>query len=196
MSAGGYPTAPVALTFDDGPDPQWTPLVLDALAGATASATFFVLHRCRFDRGPGLELRPTPRGLGGFTCDRGRIELADDGSLPDGVVAEHAEQGRLRHEWLLAEPGRVGNPEHWQFLGASLALTASVYADVGGLEPLADLEDEHLEGVLRRHGIPIDRLLSVRVTTSPRLKGRANRGLAHDLAARSASLDQAGRQAV
>src|ERR671921_1128696 len=70
VSAGGYPTAPVALTFDDGPDPQWTPLVLDALAGATASATFFVLHRCRFDRGPGLDLRPTPRGLGGFTCDR------------------------------------------------------------------------------------------------------------------------------
>ena len=126
----------------------------------------------------------------------GRIELADDGSLPDGVVAEHAEQGRLRHERLLAEPGRVGKPEHWQFSGASLALTASVYADVGGLEPLADLEDEHLEGVLRRHGIPIDRLLSVRVTTSPRLKGRANRGLAHDLAARSVRLDQAGRQAV
>ena len=126
----------------------------------------------------------------------GRIELANDGSLPDGVVAEHAEQGRLRHERLLAEPGRVGKPEHWQFSGASLALTASVYADVGGLEPLADLEDEHLEGVLRRHGIPIDRLLSVRVTTSPRLKGRANRGLAHDLAARSARLDQAGRQAV
>ena len=43
MPAGGYPTAPVALTFDDGPDPEWTPLVLDALAGAGASATFFVV---------------------------------------------------------------------------------------------------------------------------------------------------------
>jgi glucosyl-3-phosphoglycerate synthase len=126
----------------------------------------------------------------------GRIELADDGSLPDGVMAQHAEQGRLRHERLLSEPGHLGKPEHWQFSGASLALTASVYAEVGGLEPLADLEDEHLESVLRRHGIPIDRLLSVRVTTSPRLNGRASRGLAHDLAAGAARLDPARRQVV
>ena len=35
--------APVALTFDDGPDPIWTPLVLDALARAHAHATFFVV---------------------------------------------------------------------------------------------------------------------------------------------------------
>ena len=37
-----YPT-PVALTFDDGPDPIWTPLVLDALASVGARATFFVV---------------------------------------------------------------------------------------------------------------------------------------------------------
>jgi peptidoglycan-N-acetylglucosamine deacetylase len=33
----------VALTFDDGPDPRWTPAVLDALRAADAPATFFVL---------------------------------------------------------------------------------------------------------------------------------------------------------
>jgi peptidoglycan/xylan/chitin deacetylase (PgdA/CDA1 family) len=33
----------IALTFDDGPDPEWTPRVLDALADAGARATFFVL---------------------------------------------------------------------------------------------------------------------------------------------------------
>jgi peptidoglycan/xylan/chitin deacetylase (PgdA/CDA1 family) len=32
-----------ALTFDDGPDPEWTPLVLDALARAEAPASFFPL---------------------------------------------------------------------------------------------------------------------------------------------------------
>jgi peptidoglycan/xylan/chitin deacetylase (PgdA/CDA1 family) len=31
------------LTFDDGPDPQWTPRCLDALAEANAHATFFVI---------------------------------------------------------------------------------------------------------------------------------------------------------
>ncbi|MBA2534234.1 MAG: polysaccharide deacetylase family protein [Rubrobacter sp.] len=43
MHNGERRTAPVALTFDDGPDPVWTPLVLDALAMASASATFFVV---------------------------------------------------------------------------------------------------------------------------------------------------------
>jgi peptidoglycan/xylan/chitin deacetylase (PgdA/CDA1 family) len=33
----------VALTFDDGPDPRWTPAVLDALARHGATATFFQL---------------------------------------------------------------------------------------------------------------------------------------------------------
>jgi peptidoglycan/xylan/chitin deacetylase (PgdA/CDA1 family) len=35
--------APVALSFDDGPDPIWTPLVLEALASVGARATFFVV---------------------------------------------------------------------------------------------------------------------------------------------------------
>jgi peptidoglycan-N-acetylglucosamine deacetylase len=33
----------VALTFDDGPDPEWTPGVLDALQAAHAPATFFLI---------------------------------------------------------------------------------------------------------------------------------------------------------
>lgn len=39
----------VYLTFDDGPDPRWTPYLLDLLALAGARATFFVVGRqaCR-----------------------------------------------------------------------------------------------------------------------------------------------------
>jgi peptidoglycan/xylan/chitin deacetylase (PgdA/CDA1 family) len=33
----------VALTFDDGPDPEWTPLILEELHRLDARATFFVL---------------------------------------------------------------------------------------------------------------------------------------------------------
>lgn len=36
-------SATVNLTFDDGPDPRWTPAVLDALDRSAAQATFFVL---------------------------------------------------------------------------------------------------------------------------------------------------------
>lgn len=109
----------------------------------------------------------------------GRIELSDDGDLPESLARWHTERGRLRHREIVSAPGRT---EHWQFSGASLALTAAVYREVGGLEPRASLEDEHLEAVLRGRGVPIDRLLSVRVTTSARLIGRAEQGLAHDLA--------------
>jgi cellulose synthase/poly-beta-1,6-N-acetylglucosamine synthase-like glycosyltransferase/peptidoglycan/xylan/chitin deacetylase (PgdA/CDA1 family)/spore germination protein YaaH len=33
----------LALTFDDGPDPRWTPAILDALKAAAVPATFFVI---------------------------------------------------------------------------------------------------------------------------------------------------------
>lgn len=43
---GGDPTARrIALTFDDGPHPDWTPKVLAALEAAQAPATFFCLGR-------------------------------------------------------------------------------------------------------------------------------------------------------
>jgi peptidoglycan-N-acetylglucosamine deacetylase len=35
----------VAFTFDDGPGPQWTPMVLDALDAARVPATFFMVGR-------------------------------------------------------------------------------------------------------------------------------------------------------
>ena len=75
----------------------------------------------------------------------------------------------------------AGAREHHQFSGASLAVTASTYAEVGRLEPREALEDEGFERALHRHGVPIERLAAVRVTTSGRRFGRARRGLAVDL---------------
>jgi peptidoglycan-N-acetylglucosamine deacetylase len=39
----GEATKKVALTFDDGPDPQWTPKILDVLKRENAPGTFFVI---------------------------------------------------------------------------------------------------------------------------------------------------------
>ena len=41
--ARGHLEKKIALTFDDGPDPRWTPEILDALKAANAPATFFVI---------------------------------------------------------------------------------------------------------------------------------------------------------
>jgi peptidoglycan/xylan/chitin deacetylase (PgdA/CDA1 family) len=43
----------VALTFDDGPDPRWTPVVLDLLAACGLRATFFVIGH-KVDQHPTL----------------------------------------------------------------------------------------------------------------------------------------------
>ena len=42
---GRYGASPnqVAITFDDGPDPQWTPKILDVLKREHATATFFLI---------------------------------------------------------------------------------------------------------------------------------------------------------
>ena len=39
----GYSPNKVVLTFDDGPDPQWTPKILDVLKEKHATATFFLI---------------------------------------------------------------------------------------------------------------------------------------------------------
>jgi len=51
----------VAISFDDGPDPRWTPAVLDALAHAGARATFFCCGQAA-RRHPGLVRRAAAAG--------------------------------------------------------------------------------------------------------------------------------------
>jgi hypothetical protein len=63
-----------------------------------------------------------------------------------------------------------------------LSITAAAYRAVGGLEPVSALEDEAFAARLLAHRIPILRAPDVRVTTSARTEGRAQRGLSVDLA--------------
>jgi len=51
----------VCLTFDDGPDPRWTPRILDLLAQANAPATFFMVGRRALDQ-PALVRRVMAAG--------------------------------------------------------------------------------------------------------------------------------------
>jgi peptidoglycan-N-acetylglucosamine deacetylase len=62
---GDPSTRRVALTFDDGPDPDYTPEVLEILARRGARATFFVLGR-QLDRYPDLlcDIRDAGHQLG------------------------------------------------------------------------------------------------------------------------------------
>ncbi len=53
---GGTPQKKVAITFDDGPDPEWTPKILDVLKEKGAKATFFLIG-AEAERYPSLTRR-------------------------------------------------------------------------------------------------------------------------------------------
>lgn len=121
---------------------------------------------------------------GGARAIGGRIELLDEEGPSEEIRSWRDRRGKARHLALLEQQDSLGSGhrvEHWQFSGASMSLTAEAYQEVGGMEPRAALEDEQLESALDRCNVPIERPLDVRVSTSPRLVGRASRGLAKDL---------------
>ncbi len=64
----GFQPGKVAITFDDGPDPRWTPKILDILKAKAARATFFVIGE-NMARHPDLVAREVREGqmVGGHT---------------------------------------------------------------------------------------------------------------------------------
>ena len=85
MQNGYRPASGIALTFDDGPDPASTPLVLDALADASTSATFFVVAP-RARRYPSLLDRMREEGHEvGFHCTE---HVRHDAMRPEEIEAD------------------------------------------------------------------------------------------------------------
>ncbi len=80
----------MALTFDDGPDPQSTPLLLDALARVGAKATFFVIGT-RAASHPELVARIAAEGheIGNHTWDHPSLP-----TLSRGRVVEQLQRAR------------------------------------------------------------------------------------------------------
>ena len=114
----------------------------------------------------------------------GTIELdaAEAAALPGTVLRRRKAEAQRR---LLGIRASEPSAEHHHFSGASLGVTAGSYRRVGGLEPLAALEDSAFAERLRAYGTPITYARDVRVQTSARIEGRAPRGLSIDLAVSS-----------
>jgi len=80
-SGGSHPNQ-VALTFDDGPDPKWTPQILDILKQKKVSATFFVVGE-KAESEPGLIQRILEEGheLGNHTFTHPNLSRTSDGQI-------------------------------------------------------------------------------------------------------------------
>jgi glycosyltransferase involved in cell wall biosynthesis len=83
-------------------------------------------------------------------------------------------------------------PRHFNHIGASLAITAGLYARIGGLPDVLEDEDKALYQAILRSGARFRHSLNVRVTTSARLNGRVERGFSAGLR-HFGSLDQQSR---
>lgn len=115
------------MTFDDGPEPGGTEAVLNALADAGATATFFVLVE-RAERYPHLIRAMMDGGheIGLHGIDHRRLSR-----LPRREVAAQLEAGRARVEQLTGEPVRWFRPPYGAQLPATWIAARSV-----GLEPV------------------------------------------------------------
>ncbi len=133
MAPGHLPASRIALTFDDGPDPVWTPLVLEALATVSARATFFVVAP-RARRHPSLLARMREEGHNvAFHCtehtrhdamthqeieadlESGLPALAEPASFwrtPWGLVTPATEKVARKHGLMLV--GWTADTEDWR----------------------------------------------------------------------------------
>ena len=98
----------VALTFDDGPDPEHTAGVLDALAARRVTATFFMLSE-RAEAEPELARRVVAEGheIGLHGADHARLT-----ELTRAEVAERVIGGRRRLERVTGTRVRLFRPPY------------------------------------------------------------------------------------
>lgn len=106
----------VALTFDDGPHPQGTPIVLEILREASASATFFLVGE-QVERRPALAAEIVAAGHRvELHCHRHRNALR----LTGRQFVEDAERGRTAIEAACGQPIADHRPPYGIYSGAGL----------------------------------------------------------------------------
>jgi peptidoglycan/xylan/chitin deacetylase (PgdA/CDA1 family) len=108
----------VALTFDDGPGPRWTPMVLDTLEAAGVPATFFMVGRNLREHAGLVRGRLDNHEVGNHSWshdDLATLDLA-------GVTAELTRTHEVIHEVTGRTPALMRPP--YGHLGGSTLLAA------------------------------------------------------------------------
>ncbi|MBO4205150.1 glycosyltransferase [Micromonospora echinofusca] len=131
------PDRTIALTFDDGPDPEWTPRVLDVLRRHRAHATFFVVG-ARVNEHPELVRRILDEGheIGSHTFTH-----ADLAAVPQwrrdlelsltrkAIAGATGQEATLYRPPFSSHPGAVTAPQYAALRAAAEAGHLAVLAD-------------------------------------------------------------------
>jgi peptidoglycan/xylan/chitin deacetylase (PgdA/CDA1 family) len=121
------------LTFDDGPDPSWTPAVLQALAAAGAVATFFVLGE-RAAAEPAIVERLVAAGHA--------VELHGHGHLRHPATSRECVEGDADAALAVLGAGGV-TPRLWRVPWGDLAPWSAEIAAARGLTLAGWTVDTH-----------------------------------------------------
>lgn len=127
--SGGHPGRKVLLTFDDGPDPKWTPRVLDLLRDRGAKAAFFVIGE-NAQAWPELVRREFGEGHAVGNHSFTHPDLSRVSPLRMEVELNVTE--RLL-EWILGRQPRLFRPPYHSDEALDEALNAQVIARASGM---------------------------------------------------------------
>jgi peptidoglycan/xylan/chitin deacetylase (PgdA/CDA1 family) len=116
MISGPRSSRSIYLTFDDGPHPEHTPRLLDALAEHGIRATFFVIGR-EAERHPAIVRRIVAEGheIGNHTWSH-----APPGSQSIAALVEEVRKTRSLLEQLTGRPITLYRPPHGKLSAAAL----------------------------------------------------------------------------
>jgi peptidoglycan/xylan/chitin deacetylase (PgdA/CDA1 family) len=114
----------VAITFDDGPHPRWTPPILEVMTQSEATATFFFLC-ANAEKHPALarDVRDAGHEVGLHGIDHTSLK-----TLSARDILRRTREGRDRLEQLLGQPVRLFRPPYGdqRFLGYSMVRTTGL----------------------------------------------------------------------
>jgi peptidoglycan/xylan/chitin deacetylase (PgdA/CDA1 family)/GT2 family glycosyltransferase len=139
--ARAMPAGTIALTFDDGPHPVWTPRVLDSLRRHGAHATFFVVGS-RVNKHPELVRRMIAEGheVGSHTFTHADLSAAPGWRRQlELTLTRNAVAGAIGRSPVLYRPPYSATPA--QLTAADLAALRQA-AGAGHLAVLADLDTD------------------------------------------------------
>ena len=141
LASRGLPARTVAVTFDDGPDPRWTPRILDVLHREQVPATFFDVGT-RIARYPGLVRRELADGheVGSHTFAHNSLTgMAGWRSNLELSLTQLALAGATSHTSVLLRPPYSSTPAALDSRDRSAIQSA---ARDGYLVVLADRDSE------------------------------------------------------